>query len=185
MSPTFFFVYQFFLLILGTLYLSKFTNFFLFFPAVADPTTSVLCELEITGSYPSLVVTDVHGIQVANGLSKAHLWKMLSIDRYYTHKSMIHTCTYIYFTFSYSIMHSQLFIMYMYMYIHRLNSHLQEEPCSSELRYAIGTRHSMRRRVSVHTHSIEDFQFGAAPLDSGCSVVHLVLENRGKVDSQW
>ena len=71
------------------------------------------------------------------------------------------------------------------MFVYSLNGHLKEEPHPSELRYAIATRHSMRRRVSVHTHAIEEFNFGAAPLDSGCSVVHLVLENRGRVESQW
>ena len=69
--------------------------------------------------------------------------------------------------------------------LYRLNGHLQEDPCPSELRYAIGTRHSMRRTVPVHTRALEEFHFGAAPLDSGCSVVHLVMENRGRVESQW
>lgn len=71
------------------------------------------------------------------------------------------------------------------MFVYSLNGHLKEEPHPSELRYAIATRHSMRRRVSIHTRAIEEFNFGAAPLDSGCSVVHLVLENRGRVESQW
>ena len=67
----------------------------------------------------------------------------------------------------------------------RVNGHLKEDPSSSELRYAIATRHSMRRRVSVHTHAVEDFHFGAAALGSGHSVVHLVLENRGRVEARW
>ena len=45
--------------------------------------SSVLCKVEITGAYSSLVVTDVHGVEVANRLSKEQLWKMLSIDRSY------------------------------------------------------------------------------------------------------
>ena len=42
----------------------------------------MICTLEITGAYPSLEVTDVHGLEVANGMSKAKLWHMLSIDKY-------------------------------------------------------------------------------------------------------
>ena len=67
----------------------------------------------------------------------------------------------------------------------RLNRHLHEEPSGSELRYAIATRHSMRRRVPVHTRAIVDFNFGAAPVHSGSSVVHFMLENVGDVPAEW
>ena len=67
----------------------------------------------------------------------------------------------------------------------RVNAHLREDPHPSELRYAIATRHSMRRKVSVHTHAVEDFNFGAGPLDCGRSVVHLVLKNSGRVEARW
>ncbi len=66
-----------------------------------------------------------------------------------------------------------------------LNSYLREEPSVSELRYAIATRHSMRRRVPVHTRAVADFNFGAAPVGSESSVVHLMLENTGAVTTQW
>ena len=68
---------------------------------------------------------------------------------------------------------------------HRLNKHLREEPLGPELRYAIATRHSMRRRVPVHTRAFVDFNFGAAPVHSGSSVVHLMLENTGDVPAEW
>lgn len=55
----------------------------------------------------------------------------------------------------------------------------------SELRYAIATRHSMRRRVPVHTRSVADFNFGAAPVGSESSTVHLMVENTGDVTTEW
>ena len=76
------------------------------------------------------------------------------------------------------------FILYCALSL-RLNGYLGEEPSSSELRYAIATRHSMRHRVPVHTRAIVDFDFGAAPLDSDSSTVHLTLKNQGDVPTDW
>lgn len=73
----------------------------------------------------------------------------------------------------------------LFYHDHRLNKHLQEEPLGPELRYAIATRHSMRRRVPVHTRAFVDFDFGASPVHSGSSVVHLMLENTGDVPAEW
>ncbi len=67
----------------------------------------------------------------------------------------------------------------------RLNSYLMEEPSVSELRYAIATRHSMRRRVPVHTRAVADFNFGAAPVNSESGVIHLMVENAGDVATEW
>ena len=67
----------------------------------------------------------------------------------------------------------------------RLNMYLCEEPSVPELRYAIATRHSMRRRVSVHTRAVVDFNFGAAPVNSESSTVHLMVENEGDVATEW
>ncbi|CAI8043463.1 Cilia- and flagella-associated protein 65 [Geodia barretti] len=43
----------------------------------------------------------------------------------------------------------------------------------------------MRRKVSFHTHAVEEFNFGAARPGSGRSVVHLVLVNSGRVEARW
>ena len=67
----------------------------------------------------------------------------------------------------------------------RINTHLCEEPSGAELRYAIATRHSMRRRIPVHTRAIVDFDFGAAPMNSESSTIHLMLENKGDVPTEW
>ena len=67
----------------------------------------------------------------------------------------------------------------------RISTHLCEEPSGAELRYAIATRHSMRRRIPVHTRAIVDFDFGAAPMNSESSTIHLMLENKGDVPTEW
>ncbi|KAL5489479.1 hypothetical protein EMCRGX_G018573 [Ephydatia muelleri] len=69
--------------------------------------------------------------------------------------------------------------------IDQLNTFLHDDPSSSELRYAIGTRHSMTRRVSVGTTAMVDFDFGAAPLEMGTSGFDLVLKNHGDVPTEW
>ena len=68
---------------------------------------------------------------------------------------------------------------------HRINQYLCKEPSSAELRYAIATRHSMRRRVPVHTRAIVNFDFGAATVGSESSIIHLMLENKGDVPTEW
>ena len=67
----------------------------------------------------------------------------------------------------------------------RINRYLCEEPSSAELRYAIATRHSTRRRVPVHTRAIVDFDFGTATVNSESSTIHLMLENKGEVPTEW
>ena len=66
-----------------------------------------------------------------------------------------------------------------------MNGSLCDEPSDAELRYAIATRHSMQRRVSVRTRAIVDFDLGAAPLNAGSSVVHIMMENKGQVQAEW
>ena len=60
-----------------------------------------------------------------------------------------------------------------------------DEPSAGELRYAIATRHSMKRRVPVRTRAIVNFDFGAAPVNSESSMVHMMLENKGGVPTEW
>ena len=67
----------------------------------------------------------------------------------------------------------------------RINLNLRDQPSIAELRYAIATRHSMRRRVPVRTRAVVDFDFGAAPLNAGSSVVHIMMENKGQVPAEW
>ena len=67
----------------------------------------------------------------------------------------------------------------------RVNHYLCEEPSSAELRYAIATRHSMRRRVPVRTRAVVDFDFGAATVGSASSAIYLMLENKGDVPTEW
>ena len=67
----------------------------------------------------------------------------------------------------------------------RINLNLCDQPSIAELRYAIATRHSMRRRVPVRTRAVVDFDFGAAPLNAGSSMVHVMLENKGQVPAEW
>ncbi len=66
-----------------------------------------------------------------------------------------------------------------------VNESLCDEPSDAELRYAIATRHNMQRRVSVRTRAIMDFDLGAAPLNAGASVVHIMMENKGQVQTEW
>ena len=40
-----------------------------------------LCTVSVTGTYPTLSVTDVHGEGVASLLSKSQIWKMLQLSR--------------------------------------------------------------------------------------------------------
>ncbi len=67
----------------------------------------------------------------------------------------------------------------------RVNSSLCDEPSVAELRYTIATRHSVRRRVAVRTRAIMDFDLGSAPLNADSSVVHIMLENKGEVSTEW
>lgn len=44
---------------------------------------------------------------------------------------------------------------------------------------------SMRRRPSVMTRAVMDFNFGAAPVDADPCYVTLHVENTGTVESSW
>ncbi|XP_071942190.1 cilia- and flagella-associated protein 65-like [Antedon mediterranea] len=66
-----------------------------------------------------------------------------------------------------------------------LNVCLDSDPSPEELMYSRITRHSTRRRIPVHTRSILDFNFGAAPLRSEPCLLHLMVENTGTVPTEW
>lgn len=55
----------------------------------ATSISSALCEVSFIGVFPSMKITDIQGEGVASQLSKATLWKMLSIDRYVNHLGMV------------------------------------------------------------------------------------------------
>ncbi|XP_077974570.1 cilia- and flagella-associated protein 65-like [Styela clava] len=65
------------------------------------------------------------------------------------------------------------------------NSFLDADPEKQELIYSVSTRRSTSRQPSVHTRSILEFNFGAAPLDSESCFVSLMLRNTGSVVSEW
>ena len=67
----------------------------------------------------------------------------------------------------------------------RINESLSDVPLTSELRYTIGSRHSLRRTIPVKARTVFDCDFGAAPLNSENCVIHLVLKNDGAVSTEW
>jgi hypothetical protein len=69
--------------------------------------------------------------------------------------------------------------------VDRLIHCLNDEPSVQELRYAIATRHSTRRRVEVKTRASVDFNFGITPIGSKPSTVHLMLLNDGPSPTDW
>ncbi|XP_067934870.1 cilia- and flagella-associated protein 65-like [Watersipora subatra] len=66
-----------------------------------------------------------------------------------------------------------------------LNMFLDSDPSDRELQYSVQTRNSPRRRPSVYTRAILDFNFGAAPVDAEPCYVTLHVENSGTVDCEW
>ncbi|XP_076448439.1 cilia- and flagella-associated protein 65-like [Babylonia areolata] len=66
-----------------------------------------------------------------------------------------------------------------------LNECLDSDPSAEELMYHTATRHSHRRRISVYTRAILDFNFSAAPLGSEPCSVSLMFENTGTVATEW
>ena len=62
---------------------------------------------------------------------------------------------------------------------------MSDVPLTSELRYTIGSRHSLRRKIQVKARTVFDCDFGAAPLNSENCIVHLVLKNDGAVSTEW
>lgn len=68
---------------------------------------------------------------------------------------------------------------------HRINSGLHDIPSDMELRYAISTRHSLRRKMPVVTKTIMDCNFGAAPVGSQSAIVSVKLKNDGSVPTMW
>lgn len=58
-------------------------------------------------------------------------------------------------------------------------------PLTSELRYTIGSRHSLRRKIPVKSRTVIDCDFGAAPLNSESCIIHLVIKNDGAVTTEW
>ncbi|KAM4697918.1 cilia- and flagella-associated protein 65 [Rhinophrynus dorsalis] len=69
--------------------------------------------------------------------------------------------------------------------LERLNTCLQSDPTPGELIYRVPTRHSTRRRPSINTPVLLDFNFGAAPVGTEPFVVLLLLENSGIVPVTW
>ncbi|KAK7113832.1 cilia- and flagella-associated protein 65-like isoform X2 [Littorina saxatilis] len=66
-----------------------------------------------------------------------------------------------------------------------LNECLDSDPSAEELMYNTATRHSHRRRISVYTRAVLDFNFSAAPLGSEPCTVSLMFENTGTVATEW
>ena len=54
-----------------------------------------LCTVSVTGTYPTLSVTDVLGEGVASVLSKSQIWKMLQLSRclFFIPYMLMYTCT--------------------------------------------------------------------------------------------
>lgn len=69
--------------------------------------------------------------------------------------------------------------------IDNLNAYLDSDPSSEELMYNIATRHSLRKRPSMHTQAILDFNFSAAPVGSVPCTIHIMFENHGTVATDW
>lgn len=74
---------------------------------------------------------------------------------------------------------------YSFFYSDSLNSDLDCDPSVEELKYPKPTKHSTTRKVPVHTRSVLDYNFSAAPTGSDPCVVHLMLENTGTVATEW
>ena len=69
-------------------------------------------------------------------------------------------------------------VLRMYtMFYFRLNAALCDVPSNLELRYAINTRHSLRRKMPVLTKTIVDCNFGVAPVDSQNTCTSFKLKN--------
>ncbi|XP_065886516.1 cilia- and flagella-associated protein 65-like [Dysidea avara] len=69
--------------------------------------------------------------------------------------------------------------------IDKFNKLLQQDPSPSELRYALKTRYSTRRKAAVHTTAIVEVTFGASPVDHPASSIQLQVENMGNTPTQW
>ncbi|GFR66882.1 coiled-coil domain-containing protein 108-like [Elysia marginata] len=69
--------------------------------------------------------------------------------------------------------------------VDNLNAYLDSDPSSEELMYNIATRHSIRKRPSLHTQAILDFNFSAAPVGSAPCTIHIMFENHGTVATDW
>ena len=71
------------------------------------------------------------------------------------------------------------------LFYYRINESLNEVPLNSELRYSIGSRHSLRHTISTKARTVIDCDFGAAPLNSESCNISLVLKNDCAVTTQW
>jgi len=54
-----------------------------------------------------------------------------------------------------------------------------------ELRYAINTRHSLRRKMPVLTETVMECNFGVAPVDSENTCTSFKLRNDGLIATKW
>uniref|UniRef100_A0A8C7E516 Cilia and flagella associated protein 65 n=1 Tax=Naja naja TaxID=35670 RepID=A0A8C7E516_NAJNA len=66
-----------------------------------------------------------------------------------------------------------------------LNQYLEREPTPQELTFRVPTRHSTQRIPPVYTPVMVDFNFGAAPVGCGLSVVVLMIQNNGTIPVNW
>ncbi|CAH1790082.1 unnamed protein product [Owenia fusiformis] len=66
-----------------------------------------------------------------------------------------------------------------------MNMCLDSAPSMQEISYSVASRKSHRRRQPVHTRSILDFNFSAAPVGAEPCVVQLMIENTGAVPTEW
>uniref|UniRef100_A0A8C5SG10 Cilia and flagella associated protein 65 n=1 Tax=Laticauda laticaudata TaxID=8630 RepID=A0A8C5SG10_LATLA len=69
--------------------------------------------------------------------------------------------------------------------LERLNQYLEREPTPQELTFRVPTRHSTQRIPPVYTPVMVDFNFGAAPVGCGSSVVVLMIQNNGTIPVNW
>ncbi|PIK59519.1 putative coiled-coil domain-containing protein [Apostichopus japonicus] len=56
---------------------------------------------------------------------------------------------------------------------------------ASELNYVTPTRHSTTRKVATNTRAVMDYNFSSAPVGSEPCMIHLMLENKGTVATDW
>ena len=71
------------------------------------------------------------------------------------------------------------------MFVFSLNLALTAAPSSLELRYAITTRHSLRRKMPVLTNTVIECSFGVAPVDSQETSTKFKLKNDGLIATKW